>query len=127
MSKYYTIIIITILLYAISAILAVFVSENPPLVNWFFAGFFGLYSILFTYLISRVLILKPKAFVRRFMALTGIKFLLCLLFLSLVLWLAKDYKIFTAIHFLIQFLIYLIIEVMLLLSQLKKIQTKKTV
>ena len=125
MKKYFTIIYITVFFYALSYILYAIVPEDPPAINWFFIAFFALFSIFFTYSINRVMILKPKAFPRRFMALTGIKFMLCIIFLALVLWLIKDFKIFTAIHFLLIFLIYLILEVVILLSQLKKNPSKK--
>lgn len=125
MRKYFTLIFVTIFLYALSTVLHFVLPDDPPAVNWFFVTFFALYSILFTYSMNRVLILKPKAFARRFLALTGIKFLLCIVFLSLVLWLVNEYKVFTALHFLIVFLIYLLLEVVILISQLKKNTVKK--
>lgn len=127
MKKYYTIVIITVLLYLLSATLFYFNPADYPSVNWFFALFFALYTILTLYILNRAMIINPKSFVRKFMALSGIKFLSGIVFLSLVLWLIKDYKIFTALHFLIQFIVYLFLEVYILLSHLNKIKSKKSV
>jgi len=127
MKKYYTILIITILLYLLSGILRYFNPAEYPVVNWFFSAFFALYTILSLYILNRAMIINPKSFIRKFMALSGIKFLTGIIFLALVLWLIKDYKIFTALHFLIVFIIYLFLEVYILLSHLNKNKTKKSV
>lgn len=125
MKKYHTIVIITVLLYLISVIMYFANPGDYPLINWFFAGFFALFSTVFIYILYRTMIMKPRAFVRRFMALSGFKFLAGIIFLALALWLIKDYKIFTALHFLIIFIVYLFLEVFLLLSYLKKNTSKK--
>lgn len=125
MKKYYSIAIITVILYIVTYILYIVVPAPYPVINWFFSAFFAMFSITFLYIITRTMIINPKAFVRRFMALSGIKFLLGIIALALVLAFVQEYKILTALHFLIIFLLFLTLEVTLLLATLKKMNAKK--
>lgn len=125
MKKYFKILLVALLMYGVGVILCFSFDVFPPMINWFFIAFFALYSILSLYLLNRSMILKPQVFINRFLLLSGIKLIGGLMILTLVLFLISDYKILTGMVFLFSFLVFLIVEVITILGQLKKNRIKK--
>ncbi|PKP18628.1 MAG: hypothetical protein CVU05_13145 [Bacteroidetes bacterium HGW-Bacteroidetes-21] len=124
MRKYYIIVVVAVIMYGVGIALSLSLDVYPPLVNWFFIGFFALYSILFIYLLNRSMIIKPKAFINRFLMLSSIKLLASMFALAIILYFVQEFKILTGMVFLTSFLVFLFVEVITILEQLKKNRIK---
>jgi len=116
--------ITTAILYILLLTFVNIININIPYVNWMFFIFFALISTLFIYLLEKIKDKKQQVFINRFLMLTGIRFLVCIIILALILALINDLKILTGIIFLIGFIVFLFAEVILILRDLKKYSNK---
>jgi hypothetical protein len=97
---------------------------TPPVfhhsISWVILIFYAVSALLVHVYLIRSASGDPKAFVGKFMGVTGLKLLVYLLFLIILLLTNRDHARVIALYFLVMYLLFTVFEVSSLYKQLRK-------